>query len=334
MHICMVMAGDEEGGLEKHVIELANGLIKLKHRVSLIAHEKYRSRVENVQFYSLDLSKSRNNPILLWKLYQTIKSIQADVLHVQANKAVSMIAPMLKWLNVPNVATLHNLKKNIKAFNRYDRIIAVSQRVANQFSSQSKIRVVLNGVKPPDFIINSKSATYPLQAIAIGRLVKAKGFDLLIEAWKEVDAGLWIVGDGPDRQVLQQQIEQTQLSQRIEIWGHRDDINDLLLQSDFLVISSRNEGGPYTLSEALLLKRPVISSDVGMVSQVLLPSMICPANNTQALHQLLQQHIQHFSQLQKDAEPIFHFAQQHLTINAMVEHTARVYQELLDDGHA
>lgn len=157
MHICMVMAGDEEGGLEKHVIELANGLIKLKHRVSLIAHEKYRSRVENVQFYSLDLSKSRNNPILLWKLYQTIKSIQADVLHVQANKAVSMIAPMLKWLNVPNVATLHNLKKNIKAFNRYDRIIAVSQRVANQFSSQSKIRVVLNGVKPPDFIINSKS---------------------------------------------------------------------------------------------------------------------------------------------------------------------------------
>ena len=39
MHICMVMAGDEEGGLEKHVIELANGLIKLNHRVCLFAHE-------------------------------------------------------------------------------------------------------------------------------------------------------------------------------------------------------------------------------------------------------------------------------------------------------
>ena len=60
-----------------------------------------------------------------------------------------MIAPMLKWLKIPSVATLHNLKRNVQAFEKYDRIIAVSRRVANQFSQQDRVRVVLNGIQPP-----------------------------------------------------------------------------------------------------------------------------------------------------------------------------------------
>ncbi|MFH4377113.1 glycosyltransferase, partial [Acinetobacter baumannii] len=78
MHICMVMAGDEEGGLEKHVVELANGLAQAGQKVTLIAHEKYAERVSGVEFKALDLSKSRKNPILLWQLYQTIKATHAD----------------------------------------------------------------------------------------------------------------------------------------------------------------------------------------------------------------------------------------------------------------
>lgn len=333
MHICMVMAGDEEGGLEKHVVELVNGLVKLNHQVSLIAHTKYESRVQGVKFIALDLSKSRKNPFVLWKLYQAIRSTQADLIHVQANKAVSMVALMLPWIKMPSVATLHNLKKNIAAFNRFNRVIAVSQRVADQFQNQRQVRVVLNGVESPKIEHNEKQTNLPLQVLAIGRLVKAKGFDLLIDAWQGIDANLLIAGDGPDRQVLQHQIEKNQLIHRVQLLGHRQDINELLLQSDLMVISSRNEGGPYTLSEALLLKRPVISTNVGMVSQVLPSSMICAVNDVQALHQLLQYHLQHFSELQSDSKQIYQFASEHLTINAMVKNTANVYQELLSEQY-
>src|SRR5690606_4424244 len=97
--------------------------------------------------------------------------------------------------------------------------------------------------------LNRTSST-PLQAIAIGRLVPAKGLDLLVEAWQGIDANLWIVGDGPEKLLLESRIQQLNLSEKIQLLGHRDDINDLLQQADFLVISSRNEGGPYTLSEA------------------------------------------------------------------------------------
>ncbi|NDM33253.1 glycosyltransferase [Acinetobacter baumannii] len=328
MHICMVMAGDEEGGLEKHLVELANGLAQAGQKVTLIAHEKYAERVSGVEFKALDLSKSRKNPILLWQLYQTIKATHADVLHVQANKAVSMIAPMLKWLKIPSVATLHNLKRNVQAFEKYDRIIAVSRRVANQFSQQDRVRVVLNGIQPPVHQAAQKQPHQPLQAIAVARLVPAKGFDLLVQAWQGIDAKLWIVGDGPDRDLLQEKIQQYALTDRIELLGHRNDITMLMQQADFLVISSRNEGGPYTLAEALLVHCPVISTDVGMVAEVLPAELICPANDVTALHDLIQQHVQHFEQLTERSEPIYQSAQQQLTLEAVLHNTLQVYQEL------
>ncbi|WP_407308051.1 glycosyltransferase [Acinetobacter sp.] len=329
MHICMVMAGDEEGGLEKHVIEMVNGLVQQGQQVTLIAHAKYASRVHGVNFKSVDLTKSRKNPFLLWQLYRLIKQIKPDVLHVHANKAVAMIAPLLKWLDVPSVATLHNLKRNIHSFEKFDRVIAVSQRVAKQFKKQDAIRVVLNGVHAPSSYLNRTSST-PLQVIAIGRLVPAKGLDLLVEAWQGIDANLWIVGDGPEKLLLESRIQQLNLSEKIQLLGHRDDINDLLQQADFLVISSRNEGGPYTLSEALLQHRPVISTDVGMVPEVLPGSLICAANDVTALHQLIETYVNDFAALKQQSEEIYVFAQQQLTIDAMIQNTLQVYRELIN----
>ncbi|NWK53156.1 glycosyltransferase [Acinetobacter sp. SwsAc5] len=329
MHICLVMAGDEDGGLEKHVVELANGLVKYGHKVTLIAHEKYQSRVDGVDFKALDLSKGRRNLILLWQLYHLVKSIRADVLHVHANKAVTMIAPFLTWLKIPSVATLHNFKRNITAFEKFDRVIAVSQSVANQFSNQQKVRVVLNGVSVPKNEVSEKKINSNIQALAIGRLVPAKGFDLLIEAWQGISANLIIIGDGPDRESLQQQIDLLGLQQNIQLLGHRSDVNELLYKSDILVISSRNEGGPYTLSEALLSNRPVISTNVGMVSDILPFEFICPIQDVLALHNLIEKHFSNFKDLEQSFKPIYELAKQNLTIDAMLEHTVQVYQELI-----
>lgn len=331
MHICMVMAGDEEGGLEKHVVELANGLVQQGQNVTLIAHQKYADRVRGVHFKALDLSKSRKNPIVLWQLYQAIKATKADLLHVQANKAVSMVAPMLQWLKIPSVATLHNLKRNLHAFEKFDRVIAVSQRVANQFSQQHAIRVVHNGVQPPQHIATVKQAAQPIQALTIGRLVPAKGFDLLIEAWQGIQAQLSIAGDGPEFEQLSHKIHALGLEQNIHLLGHRNDIAELLEQSDILVISSRNEGGPYTLSEALLAKRPVISTNVGMVPEILPADFICPPQDVTALHILIEKHLAHFQQLQQSFKPIYTTATQQLTIYAMIMHTRQVYQEIVHD---
>lgn len=330
--ITMVMAGDEEGGLEKHVVELSNGLADRGYIVTVIAHAKYEQRLsKDIQFLAVDLSKSRRNPLVLWQLYQAIKKSQPDVLHVQANKAVGMVAPLLKWLNVPSVATLHNKKNKLKAFLQFDRIITVSQQVAAQFEQQDNVRVVLNGVAiitPPSGFAKPEKSSQTIQALAIGRLVPAKGFDILISAWQGIEATLKIVGDGPDYQTLTQQIQDLGLQNKIELLGHRSDIPALLAQSDVFIISSRNEGGPYTLAEALLTRTPVLSTKVGMVAEVLPQALICEADNVTALHELLTTYLSDMPTLNKLTQAVYQFAQDHLSFDAMLDNTIAVYQEL------
>jgi glycosyltransferase involved in cell wall biosynthesis len=329
--ITLVMAGDEEGGLEKHVMELTNGLAELGHQVSLVAHSKYADRVlPQVSFTAVDLSKSRRNPMVLWQLYQAIKQSNPDVIHVHANKAVAMVAPLLKWLQVPSVATLHNIKANLNAFKKFDRVITVSRRVASQFVDQQKIRIVLNGVHPSKQAIVDKTwQADHVQAISVGRLVPAKGFDLLIEAWKGINAKLWIVGSGPDQSQLEQQVQSSGLGDKISFLGHRDDIPQLISNSDFFVIASHNEGGPYTLSEALLLKRPVLSTDVGMVPEVLPAEYVVEPNNVAALHTLIAQNIQQPDKLKHAFEAVYQLANEQLTFEAMLRNTVAVYQEVI-----
>lgn len=330
MHICMVMAGDEEGGLEKHVVELANALVRAGQKVTLIAHQKYATRVHGVIFKAVDLSKSRNNPILLWQLYKTIKSTQADLLHVQASKAAAMVSPLLAWLNIPSVVTVHGLKKNTKVFKKFDRIISVSQNVAQLFTDTTRVRVVLNGVQQPEKVTRL-AVQQPLQAIAIGRLVSVKGFDVLIEAWQGINAQLWIVGEGPEREALEQQIQRLNLTKTVQLLGQRDDINALLQQASFLVISSRKEGGPYTLAEALLMHCPVISTEVGMVAQILPERLICPVDDVLALRQLIQQSVANYLDLQQCSQPLYRLAQDQLTLEAMTANTLKVYREISND---
>lgn len=329
--ITLVMAGNEEGGLEKHVVELANGLLALGHQVTVIAHAKYQERLHaGIQFSAIDLSKGRRNPVVLWQLYHAIRDSQPELIHVHANKAVEMVAFLLNWLKLPSVATLHNKKSKMKAFLKFDRVIAVSQRVASQFQDQSKVRVVLNGVQPPAAQVTEKPwPAENIQALAIGRLVPAKGFDLLIAAWKDVPASLWIAGDGPDQQVLQQQIDAAGLSARVKLLGFRSDIPELLQRSDVFIISSRNEGGPYTLSEALLLKRPVLSTDVGMVAEVLPAQFICAPEDAQALAGLITQHIRQPEQMVQVFPAVYQLAIDELTLDAMLRNTNAVYRELL-----
>lgn len=327
--ITMVMAGDEEGGLEKHVVELSNGLADRGYIVTVIAHAKYEQRLsKDIQFLAVDLSQSRRNPLVLWQLYQAIKKSQPNVLHVQAGKAMAMVAPLLKWLNIPSVATVHGIKNNLKAASRFDRIIAVSQRVASCFPESQRVRVIWNGLKPPSQIDKSGSKQANVQAIAIGRLVSVKGFDVLIAAWQGINAKLWIVGDGPEQQTLSQQIEALGLQHHIELLGYRTDIDILLGRSDVLIISSRQEGGPYTLVEALLTKTPILATDVGMVAEVLPPELICEADNVAALHELLTTYLSDMSTLSKLTEPVYQFAQDHLSFDAMLDNTIAVYQEL------
>ncbi len=116
MKICQILAGDEDGGLEKHTIELSKELAKNCMDISVIAHSKFQNDFKTVKFIPLDLKKGRNNIFILYKLYNILKNEKFDIIHTQANKATAMISKIKPFIKAKVVSTLHSYKKNLSAF--------------------------------------------------------------------------------------------------------------------------------------------------------------------------------------------------------------------------
>jgi glycosyltransferase involved in cell wall biosynthesis len=102
--------------------------------------------------------------------------------------------------------------------------------------------------------------------VAVGRLQPQKGFDLLIRAFASMasDFPQWaleIVGEGPERQALLRLAEQLGVAERVRLPGVQKDPFALRSGDTVFVLSSRYEGFPNALAEAMAIGLPVISFD-------------------------------------------------------------------------
>jgi glycosyltransferase involved in cell wall biosynthesis len=77
-----------------------------------------------------------------------------------------------------------------------------------------------------------------------------------------------IVGDGPLRPGLERRAAELGIASRVVFAGDRQDIPDVLAAMDVFVMPSLWEGGPYTVLEAMAMERPVVTTEVGMVRDV------------------------------------------------------------------
>lgn len=335
MRVALVLASYGEGGLEKHVVELASGLLRRGLEACLVAHPMYGPRLPTgVEFLPIDLSAHRRHPLALYRLFQHLRQARAQIIHAHGSKAASMISPLLPFVpNMRSVATLHSRKKNVRMFSRFGRVIAVS-RIAAANLKHPGIRIIHNGVAPdtdvaaPAFDAWQAVAARP-RVLAIGRLVPVKGFDLLIRAWKDVDAQLAIAGEGFERANLERLIRETGQQDKIVLLGQRNDVPALLNATDLFVISSHYEGGPYTLVEALQHRVPVVSTAVGAAVEILPAPFTCGTGDPAALAEGVMRALQDLEQARRAHEPAFRYALTELTFEHLLDSTISVYEELL-----
>jgi glycosyltransferase involved in cell wall biosynthesis len=99
--------------------------------------------------------------------------------------------------------------------------------------------------------------------IAVGRLVKLKGFDLLIRsvAQLSIPARLAIIGDGEERAALECLVTQLGLTDRVVLLGFQENPWKYMAQADLFVLSSLTEGMPNVIGEAMALGLPVLVTD-------------------------------------------------------------------------
>ena len=335
MRICQILAGDEEGGLEKHFEELCNKIAQTEE-VHVIAHEKYRERfASNVVFHALDLSRGRKNLVILYKLRQIINHIAPDILHAHANKAVDMVANIKYFLNpsIKLVATLHSKKRKLKSFEKFDYVIGVSHEVLKALKNPHQ-SVVYNGIslttkeQNPQYL--SRFGIQDKFVIcSVGRLESVKNFSLLIRAVRDLDVKLLIVGEGSEEKKLKSTVAELALEEKVIFTGFRKDVQNLLAHSDLCVISSDREGFSYVMAEALLLETPVISTDVGDMKRILPECCVVPIGDERKLAMQIAYAREHYGDLLEVYRQSFHFASEHFTLDAMVSGTLEVYDKVI-----
>jgi len=120
-------------------------------------------------------------------------------------------------------------------------------------------------------------------AIFVGRLTAEKGVDVLLQAWRDIDYPLTIVGDGPDRARLE-----AMASPPVSFAGQmtKQEVLEHLQRSAFLVFPSLwYEGFPATLLEAMACGKAVVATDLGARAEVLgeESGLLCTAGSAQSL---------------------------------------------------
>lgn len=218
-----------------------------------------------------------------------------DLVHAHGLKAGWVAA--IAGLEVPLVLSVHNLVlddvagrsapllRTLEAtlLGRVDATIAVSHEVARRFTGvrgAGRTTTVAPLGPVPQVQVPAAEVRARLGVPAGGRLVVTaarlhpqKGLLDLVEAAdllrREVEGLLWIVlGEGPQRREVEAAIAARGLGDVVHLLGARPSVADELAAADAVAVTSRWESGPLVVLEALALGRPVVSTAVGLVPDV------------------------------------------------------------------
>jgi len=228
---------------------------------------------------------------LIWHLWRRRNTY--DVIHVHALNYHTFAAVLAgRWLGRPVVTKLANSgsasdigkMRNgqqlalshlmIPIALRSDRFVALNQAVVHELAAvgvpTARIVRIPNGVETRR---GNVKRTYPLhnpvRLMYVGRLHEQKGVDVLLRSFGELRRlrpgerlSLRLVGEGPARAKLLAIARQLDISRDVEFVGPRDDVPELLDQSDIFVLPSRAEGLSNALLEAMSVGLPIVASKV------------------------------------------------------------------------
>lgn len=278
MHVLMFLASMGRGGAESLVANLCNQLVKT-HKITVLVFDEsaWIDQLDPaIDCVSLGRKKSRRNPFLYYSIRKALQRIKPDLVHVHGAKAAMIFRKLGNKLSIPVVATKHNSRKG-EVFNDMEHVVAVSGEVAS--TVHHEVPVIYNGIDA------SEKLTPDLQEngftiLAVGRLDRIKGFDLLVSAMQALpdNAVLQIAGEGEEHQALHKQIQELKLEKRVKLLGFRDDVRQLMSQAHVVVIASHSEGFSLVLVESFFYANLLLSTKVGGADEVLSEPLLFDQN--------------------------------------------------------
>lgn len=181
--------------------------------------------------------------------------------------------------------SFRNKKEANKCYNKFDKIVCVSEDVKNDFkclfNQVNSIDVLYNTNETKDIVKKSNEQIYDilfdpnsLKLIGVGKLLKTKGFDRLAKiVCKLINNGyniqLFILGVGPLKEELEQYIKNNNLTDRIFLLGYDANPYKYMSKCDLFICSSFKEGFSTATTESLIVGTPVLTVNVSGMKEML-----------------------------------------------------------------
>ncbi len=291
--ILQAMAGARHGGAEAFFTRLALAL----HRAGLeqeVVIRRDRERADILRAGGLRPHElAFGGPLDLFtplRLRILARSYRPDLVLTWMNRATIRM-PAGPWRHVARLGGYYDLKY----YRRCDHLVGntpdiVRHMVAGGWPAD-RAHYIPNFVDtgPGTAIDRSTLATPPGAPVlvALGRLHPNKAFDTLIHALALVpDAVLWLAGDGPERQRLEELAAATGTAARVRFLGWRNDAADVIAAADLLVSPSRHEPLGNVILEGWAQHRPVVATRSAGARHLLddrRTGLLCPVDDAPAL---------------------------------------------------
>lgn len=299
LRILHILAPAREGGLERVVSMLSEYQGRERAHVAAILSP---ADADNHPFVRrLEAAHISVTPIVVGarsylKEYRSISDIiarfQPGVVHTHGYREDVIGGLAARAHRLPAVSTVHGftgggrrnrLNERIQCFalRRADAVIAVSKPLVDVLARagipRRRIFLVPNGYAPPTSTMTRAAARQSLgiandaMVVAwVGRLSREKGADVMLDALAQSDSSwqLSVIGDGQERERLREQAAKLAIGDRVSWHGGVSNAGAVLTAFDAFVLSSRTEGTPIVLFEAMHASIPIVATRVGGVPDV------------------------------------------------------------------
>lgn len=325
------------GGTENVVLQLCEILSDKVNKIVVCSsggvHEKKLHEM-GIKHYAIPDIASKN-PIDMLKTYRSIKNIiyreQITIVHSH-HRMAAFYTELAAPKEVIKVANAHNTftdkKKLTQLAYRNTKVVAVGEMVKKNLTEYFRIPddqvcVIHNAVKSfdgnsiPVEILKQEHTKGKVLIGNIGRLSEQKGISYFLDAAAitkktHPEAFFVIVGEGELKAQLEEKATQLGLQKNVVFLGYRSDIQNVMSQLDFIVLSSLWEGLPLTPIEAFSVGKTVIGTAVDGTPEIIrdgVDGVLVEARNSNQLAEKMNYLIENFQireRLEQQAKKRYH----------------------------
>jgi len=270
LRVAHVLAGAPQGGAENFYTRIVCELAAEKELTQCAFTRAHELRRQAFSAVNVEMQAFKFGSFVHWldhyQYRQALKKYDPDIVLTYMNRATSL-TPRGDYKLVARLGHYYD----IKYYRHCDYWIGITKGICAYLieSGLPEDRVV----HIPNFVNESQAEPLSKQSFstpegipilfALGRLHKHKGFDILLRSLAEIDseAVLWLAGDGPEKENLQQLVNELGIASRVKFLGWRNDVNALMMTADLFICPSRHEGLGSIIIEAWFNRCPMVATE-------------------------------------------------------------------------